>query len=883
MRCKSFSITVVAILFLSSLSIARTIAVELASNVTLSMLTAASKRATPVDAVPAFAADETDPRLSRWYLLDESCVTDAVLSDRSLIKQYDILPERTIHLTPNGIAPFAVNGNVSIDDASDPFRSMQWQLDRIMAEPAWRFTRGSANVVVAVIDVGTDISHPDLSGQLYRNLAEVNGTTGVDDDLNGLIDDVNGWDFARNDANPSPDTMSEFHGTHVAGIVASAANGRFGVGVAPNVKLLPLRAGIGLSVFYGYRAIYFARRMGADIVNLSWGGSGVSAIEAAAVEYALEGGVTIFASAGNDGTDNIQYPSGLAGVISVGASNRNDTPASFSNSHASVAIWAPGVQVGSTMPNNGFSLLDGTSMASPVAAGVGALLKSYRPSITTQQIRAVMTATGDPMVDVSSHTAVRVNAYRAINEIARNLSEAGSNWSGSETLNGIMTFSVPLQFTNPYPATLTLQSGEISGGNWLSNQTTMQPDGSRQNWSGSLTFQLPMSFARGHTVSAGWTIRSSDRSQWFGASYKRIAPPEATIQDNSMRLTFSTIGALGLFDPYSDVPVGVSLQAPPYSQGTIYHGSFMLGAPSAVVLDNVWGNDNSAMDWEIPFSRNIQLTGNPPTAISATASPTPGHSTMNVVVDWRAVMVSGTAGVPAVDIIATIRNAGNSQLSNLIAAWMIDFDIGNSSENTTDIDASQQLLTIGSAATSEWYNVQVNRGTLGVIRTPTSQTLYSGAENWNDARKYELITWSGAEQAHTEPNDYVMLFATNPFNLASGASSEFGFRLFKTFEMQQAAELTRAWRGVDETNTAPRVALRYRATVSGNRMQIVLPEGATSGTATLFDVLGRTVWSNTLSQSITTTSLTGLPYGAYFLRTSVPNQALPVKKIVYLQ
>jgi len=280
---------------------------------------------------------------------------------------------------------------------TDPDLGLFWGLRVIRATAAWDVGTGQ-DVVVAVIDSGVELTHPDLTNNLWTNPAEI-PANGIDDDNNGFIDDVRGWNFAYDNADPSDDNG---HGTHVAGTVASTAdNAEGGAGVAFDARLMAVKgldfAGEGTLAGLA-NAILYAVDNGADVINASWGGEGSDASLASAVSYAIAHGVVFVSAAGNDGINVANFtPASLPGVIAVAATDEFDARASFSNFGEKLAVAAPGVDVRSTYLGGSYLEESGTSMASPHVAGLAALVLSYWPTYTVTQVRNALTTTADDL------------------------------------------------------------------------------------------------------------------------------------------------------------------------------------------------------------------------------------------------------------------------------------------------------------------------------------------------------------------------------------------------------------------------------------------------------------------------------------------------------
>ncbi len=254
---------------------------------------------------------------------------------------------------------------------ADPEYVHQWGLPRIGAPTAWDETRGSSDVLIAIIDTGVLLSHGDLDAH---------------------IDTVNGYDFANNDPTANDD---QGHGTHVAGIAAAMANGVYGVGVAPDCTILPVKVldangdGDSYEIAVG---IQWAADHGADVINLSLGSYSFSQVEADAVAYAQAKDVVVVGASGNDSLKYVTYPAGLPGVIAVGATNSSDVASFFSNGGPRLDLAAPGQTILSTSLTGGMTMMDGTSMAAPFVSGAAALVRSKFPELTEAQVVACLEA-----------------------------------------------------------------------------------------------------------------------------------------------------------------------------------------------------------------------------------------------------------------------------------------------------------------------------------------------------------------------------------------------------------------------------------------------------------------------------------------------------------
>lgn len=303
------------------------------------------------------------------------------------------------------------------------FTSHQWSLkntgqfgsipgEDIDAANGWDIETGTSSVVVAVIDTGVALEHPDLTANLWNNAEEIPGD-GIDNDDNGYVDDWRGWNFAENHNDPS-DVHS--HGTHVAGIIGAIADNALGIaGVCWNCTIQPLACFDSSGEATNedvVEAIYYAIDNGAKVINASWGDQFSSDILEDAVRAANENGILFVASAGNDGLRDVDlfpvYPAGSPqpNVISVAASDSKGQIAGYSNQGpATIDLFAPGSSIYSSVPAQGYSYKSGTSMSAPHVTGAAALLLSHFPGISVAELRGRILGSVDILPDYEERVA----------------------------------------------------------------------------------------------------------------------------------------------------------------------------------------------------------------------------------------------------------------------------------------------------------------------------------------------------------------------------------------------------------------------------------------------------------------------------------------------
>jgi gliding motility-associated-like protein len=356
----------------------------------------------------------SDKNLSRIYKISivnsaSSMLLLDALQQSSFFEYVEYAPIYTTTLTPNDLH---VN---------------QWHLKKILAEQAWGIRTGNVAIRLAIVDDAVDIQHEDLSSVISYNTFEI-ANNGIDDDLNGYVDDYAGWQAYYRKGNPNPPFVNRHkftHGTHCAGIAAASTNNNIGIAsIGYNISIVAVSCADSTQsgvIAAGYEGIIYAADLGVNVISLSWGGSFFSNTGQQVVDYAVNKGIVICAAAGNDNDNTPKYPAAYNGVVSVAATDINDKKASFSNFGSWVDISAPGVNIWSSVTggSNKYDYLSGTSMACPMVAGLCGLMLSQNEKLTPLEIESCLKSTA---LNLNANNpnynnmlgAGRINAFKAI-------------------------------------------------------------------------------------------------------------------------------------------------------------------------------------------------------------------------------------------------------------------------------------------------------------------------------------------------------------------------------------------------------------------------------------------------------------------------------------
>lgn len=759
--------------------------------------------------------------LSRIYVINYSSPFDAF----TVAKELSALPEVEY------AEPWFI---YSIDDAraltpNDSLYANQWALVKIKADSAWSVSTGDTSVVIGIVDTGVQWDHPDLAANIWINPGETGldslgrdkRTNGVDDDNNGKIDDWHGWDFGGadfnapvEDNNPRPTADNTAHGTHVAGIASGVTNNFIGIaGVGYKCKILAVKTaadndtrGGGVAyIIAGFQGIVYAAKMGAKVINCSWGGPGYSQFEQDVINYATQQGALVVAAAGNANKAEPNYPAAYANVISVAATNTSDVRTYYSNYGPSIDVCAPGGDfvtgnspILSTYFPSTYGLLAGTSQASPHVAGVAALVKSVFPSYTPLQVGEQVRVTCD---DISSLNPLyandlgkgRINAYRAVTASSPSLrlttvllkDSVGGNNNGvpdpNETVSIVATFVDYLQATSG-SASITLSATDtnvqvINGSYPIGIVGTLQ---SATNAASPFTFHVSANVPQTDVVSFRLTVTDGGY-QDFQYFKVLINPSYATHDINNVRTTVTNNGKIG-FNDYPGNTQGVGFVYGGANQ--LYEGGLLMGYSPTKLVNVVRNQTGTQADMD--FSSGLSYSLRTPGLVSDqdgqavfSDSAAPLANRVGVQVKMYSYAFAADSQKDYVIVRYDIRNVSGATLSNFYAGLFFDWDMrapdpANDtyySHNKTSFDSSRGL---GYA----WYDT-------------TAPTIYCGARALDGAAGYaglradsitgfrdEKWAWlSGGIKMNSSTTDIHFAISSGPYSLSNGGTQTVGFAL----------------------------------------------------------------------------------------------------------
>ncbi len=678
--------------------------------------------------------------------------------------------------------------------------------NRIQAPAAWDYIQGGwGSVIVAVVDGGTDIDHPDLAANIWINIDEISDN-GLDDDGNGFTDDIHGWNFAANSPDPSGLTstpQSAIHGSHVAGIISAVSNNGTGVaGVSWNITLLPVNTAnpeADNSILYGYDGILYAAYNGARIINCSWGRlGGASVYEQEVIAAVTQLGVQVVAAAGNNSSSENHFPSSYTHVFSVAATDSDDNKASFSNYGPTVDISAPGVNIYSTYHNGTYGYLSGTSQASPLAAGVIGLVQTQHPAWSSRQAAEQLRITSDV---IAAHYGQlghgRINAYRAVTESWPSIRISKVDFTDSDQdkiIESTETINVYLSLINYLVAasdvTLILSTTDP----WVAAGTSnlFRPAiGSMEEITMTVpfTFQVASNPPRGHAVEFTLTITSGNYQDSDNFSLT-ILPTFGTIDIGNVELTVTNVGRIG-FPNSGDLTQGLGFK---YKSGPnlLFEGAVITGSGSSAISNAARGAAGTDYDQDFSVSNNGDLKIITPgdhsdQESSGAFEDNLAASPLNIRIDQTTYAYSQSGYEDFVIFKYRIINVNQTILDNFHFGLFFDWDLDGDTYDTNiaGYDALRQLGYVydsGGTGPETYVGVAaLNSGSISCraiyndenhISNP-SWGIYDG---FSDAEKWESIS-GGLTYTTAGPADISQVIAQGPYSISAGGTLTLGFAM----------------------------------------------------------------------------------------------------------
>ncbi len=686
---------------------------------------------------------------------------------------------------------------------NDPSVSAQWHISKIASFQAWDIFKGDTSVYVGIVDSGSDLDHPDLANNIKYNYADP--VNGVDDDGNGYIDDFKGWDFYYNDNDPQIYNDGSDHGSHVSGCASQVTdNGVHGSGIGFNTKIRITKHAPDFasnSIYNSDAGIVYQYQNNAKIINCSFGSSTFSSYTQLVANNAWANGTVICASAGNGDANGIgqnwaRYPASYDNVVSVAASTSSDVKTTFSNYHTTVDVTAPGQGILSTLYNNTYASYDGTSMSSPIASGLVALIKGKYPTWTPQQIVDRLKLGVDSIYNLNpSYVGLlgtgRINAFKCLSDfpIARLVSySANDSLYGNNDkvfdVNEIVVFQVNMKNTH-FAGTnasirLTTTSTDVeivqdsvyigaipAYGNFASTLTNTF----RVKAKSSCPFDKDVTFK----VSSSATCYTDDAANTFTVRFRNGF---AVHNINNMKLCLTKDGNVGK----KAQSYGSGLLIGTGTVNNLYEGGLMIGTGNTKVSDCVRRGSSPANVSDTDFvGINAYSLITPGTHSSQDGSGKfnddgAGSNKIGVEVEAFSYAFSSAPDQDYILIQYKIKNTSGAALSNVYAGlfnWMAPDGFFNSG-NISRLNAANKLAyTYNTGVANRYLGLGLMTDqTMNFKIVPSTEML----NGFTTQEKWDALS-GGVVNDSLGPNGNALVLGVGPFNLGVNQVETVGFAI----------------------------------------------------------------------------------------------------------
>lgn len=667
------------------------------AGVNLSGITRLFPTTNSTEAIQSLKANNALPDLSDIYMARYEGSTDIVTVINALLEDQQIIYAEPSYIYKTSFVP------------NDPGYVNQSYLTKVMAPQAWDILKNAANVIIGIVDSGSDLQHEDLAANIFVNTADP--VNGIDDDGDGYIDNYHGWDFVGNSAatmlpdnNPDVTNDSTDHGVHVSGIASAVSNNNRGVAsIAYNAKLMIVKTGAdnnSRAIYKGYEGIKYAADHGAAIINCSWGGTGGGQFGQEIIDYAIAKGSLVIAAAGNDATDVPDYPASYKGVLSVASVTSTDVKSSFSNFGNHITISAPGSSIYNTLNGDKYGYKSGTSMATPLVASAAALVKAKYPNYNGLQVGEVLRTTADPIDNLNPSFAGkigngRLNIFNALTQTTSSIRyqkiEVTDQSNGVRAANSEIILKVDLKsFLAPVSGlNLNISSTSqyvqildpnISIGNLGTLESKINVGPIRVKVLANAPQNENVTFKLSYVGNGGTYTDSEQYTITVALDYLNVTV-------NKLSTTFSSNGRVGYSKGDATGGLGLIYK----DENMLFEAALMIGKSATQVSNNA-RNDNGYNEDFVKQVSAQQVTNNT-AAFEGTATFIDANSTSPIGLKVKSKMLA-FANQPDdkyVIVEYEIFNTSSTALEGIYTAMFTDWDLDESSANATRYDAPTKI------------------------------------------------------------------------------------------------------------------------------------------------------------------------------------------------
>lgn len=667
---------------------------------------------------------------------------------------------------------------------NDPLVNQQYHHSLIKTFEAWDIEKGDSNIIIGYTDSGIQFDHQDLGNVKYNYKDPVNG---LDDDMDGYIDNFRGWNVAE-DSNDPTAKKSE-HGMFTAGLGSAVVDNSTGIsGVGFACKFIPIRIDNSNGAFnYGYEGITYAADMGYPIINASWGSTRYDPLGEDVINYAQERNCLIVAAAGNSGKNEKYYPASFPGVFSVAASNASDVKWSGSTYGEKIDLIAPGENLFSTGAFNKYKNSSGTSFSAPLVSAAAALVKSKFPNLTPAQIKARLKNTADTSIYNIPANAIfhdllgsgRLNIHRALTDQEKpsihysiidfhdsdkdRFSERGDTIKLEGYFENILAptknLRVELTCSSPF---IEIISAEFDAGIINTGQK-------KWNLSNPFAFKIAENTPYNHDFFLKFNYLDSGYASFEFIEF-RVNKDYIELHNNRVGTTITSRGNTGFNEDFASDGTGFTHN----SKQLIYYSGFMVGTSSKLLADNAYASKIPGYDRDFERINGVQILHPESESFRTVYSSFKTDSAANqpLLIKHRATAYKEKPDDHYIMLEYTLKNIGQTKISDLHAGIFTDWDI-ESSNNKAVWDSANQI--------SYAFNLLPDGPYGGICRLagPVAQG-YSFNSNGKDSSicltdgfsgSEKFLTLSGqAKRIESSSGDIANLISSKAFNLEPGDS-----------------------------------------------------------------------------------------------------------------